>query len=128
MYSGSCDAQKERKRLHRREGKEEEANFKRFLNEKETKQRRKRNKTQKVCSEAFASGDAELYLKRNVIAALRAKGKAEKVFRKMDKDNSGDVDVSELKESLSSMGYNLTNKDARFLMRCMDTDGDGKAR
>lgn len=128
MHSGSCDAQIEIKRQHRREEKQEEASFKRFLNEKEAKQRRKRCKTQKLCSEAFASGDAELHLKRSVIATLRTTGKAEKVFRKMDKDNSGHIDVSELKESLTSMGYNLRTKDAIFLMRCMDRDGDGKAR
>ena len=98
-------------RGRKREDREEEVSFKRFLDQKENKQKIKRNKAHKLCTDAFSSGDTELYLKCNVIATLRSKGKAEKLFWKMDKDNIGTVEASELEEYLGSMGYNLTRND-----------------
>ena len=49
----------------------------------------------------------------------------EKIFRQFDKDGSGDVDFSELKEALALLGYGDDRKAAAVLLRRYDSDGGG---
>ena len=49
----------------------------------------------------------------------------QKIFKQFDKDGSGDVDFSELKEALALLGYGDDRKAAAVLLRRYDSDGGG---
>ena len=48
------------------------------------------------------------------------------VFKVFDKDNSGFISASELKEVSSKLGRNLTDEDVKEMMKETDLDEDGK--
>ena len=48
------------------------------------------------------------------------------VFKVFDKDNSGFISASELKEVSSKLGRNLTDEDVKKMMKETDLDEDGK--
>ena len=48
------------------------------------------------------------------------------VFKAFDKDNSGFISASELKEVSSKLGRNLTDEDVTEMMKETDLDEDGK--
>ena len=48
------------------------------------------------------------------------------VFKVFDKDNSGFISASELKEVSSKLGRNLTDEDVTEMMKETDLDEDGK--
>ena len=48
------------------------------------------------------------------------------VFKAFDKDNSGFISDSELKEVSSKLGRNLTDEDVKEMMKETDLDEDGK--
>jgi len=48
------------------------------------------------------------------------------VFKVFDKDNSGSISASELKEVSSKLGRNLTDEDVKKMMKETDLDEDGK--
>ena len=48
------------------------------------------------------------------------------VFKVFDKDNSGFISASELKEVSSKLGRNLTEEDVKEMMKETDLDEDGK--
>ena len=48
------------------------------------------------------------------------------VFKAFDKDNSGFISASELKEVSSKLGRNLTDEDVKEMMKETDLDEDGK--
>ena len=48
------------------------------------------------------------------------------VFKVFDKDNSGFISASELKEVSSKLGRNLTDEDVKKMMKEADLDEDGK--
>ena len=48
------------------------------------------------------------------------------VFKVFDKDNSGFISASELKEVSSKLGRNLTDEDVKKMMKEADLDQDGK--
>ena len=48
------------------------------------------------------------------------------VFKVFDKDNSGFISASELKEVSSKLGRNLTDEDVQKMMKETDLDEDGK--
>ena len=48
------------------------------------------------------------------------------VFKVFDKDSSGFISASELKEVSSKLGRNLTDEDVKEMMKETDLDEDGK--
>ena len=48
------------------------------------------------------------------------------VFKVFDKDNSGFISASELKEVSSKLGRNPTDEDVKEMMKETDLDEDGK--
>jgi calmodulin len=46
-------------------------------------------------------------------------------FRVFDKDNSGTISASELRQVMSSIGEDLTGKEIDEMIREADQDGDG---
>ena len=48
------------------------------------------------------------------------------VFRRFDKDNSGDIDVHELEEALNALGMRSDTHEARSVLARYDTDKNGK--
>lgn len=107
------------------------------------KERKKHTRKASLLRDAFMSGDSHHFLKQYVISTLRKRGRAEKVFAKMDKDSSGTIDFDELKSYLSGlcyplglylctrhaftgMGYPFTGDECEYLMKCLDDDGDGQ--
>lgn len=47
-------------------------------------------------------------------------------FRSFDRDGSGNIDINELKQALSSFGYRLSDKFYALISRKFDRDGEGK--
>lgn len=45
-------------------------------------------------------------------------------FRVFDKDNSGTISVSEMRDVLKALGENLSDADLDEIMKAADTDGD----
>ena len=45
-------------------------------------------------------------------------------FRVFDKDNSGTISASEMREVLKALGADLTDKEINEIMSAADTDGD----
>lgn len=48
------------------------------------------------------------------------------VFKSFDKDNSGTIELSELKAVIKEMGETIPEKELLKIMKNMDTNGDGK--
>ena len=46
-------------------------------------------------------------------------------FDLFDKDNSGSIDVGELREAMKALGLNLGKKEVKAMMRRLDKDGSG---
>lgn len=59
----------------------------------------------------------------NMVANLS--GDMEATFRKVDKDNSGTIDSSELKQVMKELGSSYSGADEKEAMDAMDMDGDG---
>jgi len=53
-------------------------------------------------------------------------GRLLEVFRRFDKDRSGNVDVAELERMLQSLGMTFTAPERRGLLRLFDVNGDGR--
>lgn len=49
-------------------------------------------------------------------------------FRSFDRDNSGNIDRTELKQALTTFGYRLSDQFYAILMKRYDRDGKGNAR
>ena len=45
-------------------------------------------------------------------------------FRVFDKDNSGTISASEMRDVLKALGEDLTDKEINEIMQAADTDGD----
>jgi calmodulin len=52
--------------------------------------------------------------------------RAKNAFAMFDKDGSGSISVVELRETLSSMGYTLSDDEAQEMLTKMDADGNGE--
>lgn len=50
------------------------------------------------------------------------------MFSALDRDNSGTIDVGELRLGLGRLGLGLTVAQFEWLMRTLDADGDGVIR
>eukprot|EP01045_Picozoa_sp_COSAG04_P004628 COSAG04_NODE_204_length_20429_cov_6.166896_9_plen_1552_part_00 len=58
-------------------------------------------------------------------AGLNSKLKAEEAFRKIDKDNSGELDAREFHLALKYLHIHLNERQIEVLMKHLDKDGDG---
>eukprot|EP01043_Picozoa_sp_COSAG02_P035320 COSAG02_NODE_2522_length_8608_cov_47.463862_4_plen_727_part_01 len=58
-------------------------------------------------------------------AGLTSKLQAREAFRKIDKDNSGELDASEFKLALKYLHLHLNERQIGVLMKHLDKDGDG---
>ena len=57
--------------------------------------------------------------------AFAAKGDLQQIFNMYDTDQSGEIDVNELKSALHMIGINVDNDELYHLMDRIDTDGNG---
>ena len=48
------------------------------------------------------------------------------IFKVFDKDSSGFINASELKEVSSKLGRNMTDEDVKEMIKAADLDQDGK--
>lgn len=65
-------------------------------------------------------------VRKRIAEEMMSQGTARALFDNMDTDNSGDVDIGELKAKLTAMGLSVMHQDADDLLAEMDTDGNGK--
>ena len=67
---------------------------------------------------------------RKAAPALRAEGMTEKAlkvaFKRMDRDQTGYLDESEIRKTLKMMAPQLTDVDICLMMACADNDADGQ--
>eukprot|EP00039_Didymoeca_costata_P019131 m.336364 g.336364 ORF g.336364 m.336364 type:complete len:167 (+) comp17830_c0_seq1:81-581(+) len=51
---------------------------------------------------------------------------SKRIFNKYDRDNSGEMDMEELKELMYDLGHPLSDKDFENAKKILDLNGDGK--
>ena len=60
-----------------------------------------------------------------LFAGVQSKAEAATVFRRMDKDSSGQLDTREFKLAAAGLGVALSDADAALIIGRMDANGDG---